>query len=462
MQTPVDLARQVKTHFDNRDFEALMRIMSQALNLNPGGLAAGSELHEIQGKLDDEKIREEFEIHVANLKNEAMKQFDKELYSECFGTFRFLCELEPDNRTLRDYLELCQQLVLGTEDNVSGGDGVAAPDDQRVSRSSLESPIALEPSVEPASLDMSVPAGDPNLQTQDYERHGHHGSERDKPPDVTQHSVRQGSQSAAELARAETLQQNPKSVAESVTIGLRFGLVAVALLLVTILGIAYLKGPGRTWKRSQEDQSNARNTAREASQSGQTASQLDPQTLLLQKAEAAAALDHYVAPSGDNAVAYCNRVLGLARKNPKARSLREESINKAMVQAKKSIKSGRFTEAREVYSSLLQLSHQASRFPRTPEELNDELKKLEFTAYPVVHVHLFGSCKGLLKINSYRLSFVTSGDSKDGFTEPFSKVTLFGPSESLRLRSEPRPISSSRTSAAKRAIENRSWQFSEI
>src|SRR6266850_782816 len=162
MQTPADLARQVKTHFNNRDFEALMRVMSQALNLNPGGLAAGSQLREIQGKLDDEKIREEFEIHVANLKNEAMKQFDKELYSECFGTFRFLCELEPDNRTLRDYLELCQQLVLGTEDNVSGGDAVAAPDDQRVS-SSLESPIALEPSVEPASLDMSVPAGGPNL-----------------------------------------------------------------------------------------------------------------------------------------------------------------------------------------------------------------------------------------------------------------------------------------------------------
>lgn len=433
MQTPADVAKQVRTHFDNRDFEALMRVINQALNLNPGSLAAGSQLREIQGKLDDEELREEFEIHVANLKNEAMKQFDQELYSECFGTFRFLCELEPDNRTLRDYLELCQQLVLGTEDNVSGGDAVTAPDDQRVIRSSSELPIASGPSVEPASLDMSAPVGDPNLQTQNYERHGHHGSERDKPPDVTQHSVRQGSQSAAELARAETLQQNPKSAAESVTIGLRFGLVAIALLLVTILGIAYLKGPGRTWKRSQEDLSNARNTAREVSQSGQTASQLDPQTFLLQKAEAAAALDHYVAPSGDNAVVYCNRVLALAPESRKAQSLKEESLSKAVTQAKKSIESGRFTEAREIYSSLLPLSQQESRFPLTTQEVKNELEKLEFTVYPIVHDHLVGSCKGHLKITASVISFVPSGDSTDGFTEPFSEVTLFGPSDRLKI-----------------------------
>jgi tetratricopeptide (TPR) repeat protein len=433
MQTPADLAKQVKAHFDNGDFEAGMKVINEVLKRSGSHLDAGAQLRQAQQNVEDEKLREEFEIHVANLKHEAMKQFDQELYSECFGTFRFLCELEPDNRTVRDYLELCQQLVLGTEDNVSGGDAVAAPDDQRMSRSSSELPIALELSVEPASLDMSVLAGDPNLQTQDYERHEHHGSERDKSPDVTQRSVRQGSQPAAELARAETLQQNPKSVAESVTIRLRFGLVAIAVLVITILGIAYLKGPGRTWHSSGETRSSAGNTAGGASEPGRTAAQLDPQTFWLQKAESAVSLGHYVSPPNDNAVAYCNRVLVLAPENSKARRLKDESVNQAIAQAQRSIESGRFTEAQQIYSALLQLSQQERRFQLTPQELNDELKKLEFTVYPVVHDHLFGSCKGLLKVNSYGLSFVPSGDSRDSFTEPFAEVTLFRPRDKLKI-----------------------------
>jgi len=208
--------------------------------------------------------------------------------------------------------------------------------------------------------------------------------------------------------------------------------VAIALILVTILGIAYLKGPGRIWK-TQKDQSNARNTAREASQPGQTASQLDPQTFWLQKAEAAVSLGHYVSPPNDNAVAYCNRVLALAPENSKARRLRDESVNQAIAQAKRSIESGRFTEAQQIYSALLQLSQQERRFPLAPQELNDELKKLEFTVYPVVHDHLFGSCNGLLKINSYGLSFVPSGDSRDSFAEPFAQVTLFRPRDKLKI-----------------------------
>ena len=432
MQTPADLAKQVKTHFENRDFEALMRVINQALNVSPDELDGRSQPGELEQKLEAEKLQEEFEIHVANLKNEAMKQFDQELYSECFGTFRFLCELEPENRTLRDYLELCQQLILGAEDGASRGDVVMAPDDQPVVRPSAEVPIASLPSVEPTSRDMSTPARHPNVQTQDYERQGHHGSERDKPPHVTQHSVGQRSQPAAELAKAETLRQNPKSAAESVTKGIRFGLATIALLLVTILGIAYLK-PHRQASNNSEDRLSATNTAGEDSKSGQTTIRPDPQTFLLQKAEAAAALGHYVAPSSDNAVAYCNRVLALAPENLKARSLKEESLSKAVTQAKKSIESRRFTEAREIYSSLLPLSQEESRFPLATQDVKNELEKLEFTVYPVIHDHLFGSCKGHLKISAYVISFVPSGNSTDGFTEPFSKVTLFGPGDKLKI-----------------------------
>src|SRR5262249_45679140 len=76
-----------------------------------GHVETRAELRLAEPSPEDEKLQEEFEIHVENLKNEAMKQFDQELYGECLGTFRFLCELEPENRTLRDYLQLCWQFV---------------------------------------------------------------------------------------------------------------------------------------------------------------------------------------------------------------------------------------------------------------------------------------------------------------------------------------------------------------
>ena len=123
----------------------------------------------------------------------------------------------------------------------------------------------------------------------------------------------------------------------------------------------------------------------------------------------------------------------LLQTNQKAHSLKEESIDKAMAQAKKSIENLRFTEARETYSALLQLSKQEPNLPLTSEELKEELEKLEFTVYPVIHDHLLGSCKGYLRFNAYVISFAPAGDSRDDFTEPFGAVTLFAPGDRLKM-----------------------------
>jgi len=433
MQTPADLAKQVKTHFDNRDYEALMRVINQALNLNPGGPGAGAQLRGIQGQLEDEKLREEFEIHVENLKSEAMKQFDQELYSECFGTFRFLCELEPDNRTLKGYLELCQQLVQGTVDDLLGQDAAKASDDIGVVRDSGEILAASESVAEPAPQEMSTStlmAGS-NLEPSSVANDLHAEPERNAPDHAALPSERQVSRTATAVAKSATVNEAP--AVESLTWALRFGLVAVAFLLVSILGIAYLRGPIQTWKSLQEQRSTPSNTVPEASHPKETTSQLETQTLLLQKAEAAAALNHYVAPPGDNAVAYCNQALALDPANPKAWSLRESSVNGALMQTKKMIETRNFSAAREAYSSLLTSAQQESRFPLTAQEVKNQLDKLEFAVYSVVHDHLFGSCKGYLKINAYVISYSPSEGSTDGFTEPFSEVTLSGTGDRLKI-----------------------------
>jgi hypothetical protein len=433
MSNPSDLAEQVKTHFENRDFEALMRVVNQALGQSDVKLAAGGQLPEIQGQIEDEKLREEFEIHVANLKNEATKQFDQERYSDCLGTFRFLCELEPDNKTLRDYLELCQQLLPATAGSLPGEVTAKVSDAKGMVRSAAEVLVPSESFAEaPVSQVMSTStnqAGVPNLQSSNNDEKSRLKPEEDTSLHVLLASGMEVSQPEPLMAAREV----KKPAVKSLILGLKLSLVAVGLLLVAVLGAVYLKGPMQGWKSSQQQRSNSRNTPLPASSSNEGASKAERQALLLQKAEAAAASNHYVAPPGDNAVAYCNRVLTQDPENTKARTLKVESINRALIQARKFVENRKFSEAREIYSSLLTLSRQESRFPLTAQEVEKEIEKLEFTIYPVVHDHLFGSCKGYLRFNAYLISFVPSRDSTDGFTETFSEVTLFAPSDRLKI-----------------------------
>jgi hypothetical protein len=53
-------------------------------------------------------------IHIEHLKKDAMAHFAEERYRECLGVLRFLCDLEPGNRTLRRYLELSRQRIQET------------------------------------------------------------------------------------------------------------------------------------------------------------------------------------------------------------------------------------------------------------------------------------------------------------------------------------------------------------
>jgi EAL domain-containing protein (putative c-di-GMP-specific phosphodiesterase class I) len=94
--------KDVKNAFDQRDDALLKNIISCSEDRS---LAAGT------GSERDQKLKEEFEIHIENLKRDAIKQFDQELYTVCLPNFEFLCELEPTNRGLRDYFDLSRALV---------------------------------------------------------------------------------------------------------------------------------------------------------------------------------------------------------------------------------------------------------------------------------------------------------------------------------------------------------------
>jgi len=111
-----ELLSQGKSSLATKDYEGCMAMMQEVLQLAPENSEAVSYLEEAQRKLEDQRLEEELVIHIDNLKKEAADLFDQEKYRECAGLFKFLCELEPKNRTLQDYLDLSQEKVEEIEE----------------------------------------------------------------------------------------------------------------------------------------------------------------------------------------------------------------------------------------------------------------------------------------------------------------------------------------------------------
>lgn len=146
--------------------------------------------------------------------------------------------------------------------------------------------------------------------------------------------------------------------------------------------------------------------------------------LWIQKAKSAMLSGHYITPPHDNVLVYCRRALAIDPKNTEALFLKRESFVKALSKAKEWINNGEYEEALLLYSSLCYLSKQENGSPYSVQDLQQELDKLEFKAYPVVHLHMMGSCTGRLRLNGHAISFVPSGASEDGFNEKLENISV--------------------------------------
>ena len=135
-----ELLSQGKSSLATKDYEACMAMMQEVLQVAPENREAVSCLEEAQRKLEDQRLEEELVIHIDNLKKEAADLFDQEKFRECAGLFKFLCELEPKNRKLQDYLELSQEKVKEIEETEASA--------QRESQSQTDYPM-VEPTSHP-------------------------------------------------------------------------------------------------------------------------------------------------------------------------------------------------------------------------------------------------------------------------------------------------------------------------
>ncbi len=142
----------------------------------------------------------------------------------------------------------------------------------------------------------------------------------------------------------------------------------------------------------------------------------------LQKIDAAMSAGHFVSPSQDNVILYCNRLLAQGGAKAKAGAIKQEAFLKAVSQARSLIASEKFEDARGVFTALQAFSPYEEGIPLPVEEIKMELTRLEFHDWPVTHDHALGSCSGKLQFNGYAISYLPRGDSKDGFHLKISEI----------------------------------------
>ena len=151
---------QGKILLQSNQYEACLKLMTLALAEHPDIEAIHNLARECRRHLEDQQLQEAMVVHLDNLKKEAMDQFDREQFAECVNTFAFLCELEPENQVLRDYLKLSQQQVLETQ-------RVALLDeDSAVQLTAINTmPIreAMATSADSATLSSELPQSNENL-----------------------------------------------------------------------------------------------------------------------------------------------------------------------------------------------------------------------------------------------------------------------------------------------------------
>jgi len=380
-----ELTRKMRTYFDNRDFEALKRVVREALRKDAKKSEAGDTRHGIDSSgLEEAQLKAEFETHVQNLQDEAISQFQSAAYSECLGTFRFLCELDPANPDLRRYLEGCLKFA---QEQASAGGGRRT---DRRRQNELASFSQGSDSGKTFGLDESGLAlnNEDILEIPD-----------DRLPD------------ASPAKTAET-RDDPQLAGSSRIAWLKLALPALGAVCLLIWLTAPRSGPGLHETPGAGDESWGSATA------------------WIEKAESAMTDRRYLTPADDSVVFYSDRILAGDPLNRKALELMKESLAQAIKQAEEFTSKGRYDDARELYQALL--NRPKAEGLHQPD-LKARLKKVEFDSYPVVHDHLIGSCKGTLKINGYALSFAPSGGSKDGFTERLSRIEVQDPADTLKI-----------------------------
>jgi len=436
-------SKQGEKSLAERNAGKFSNVMYRTQRSNAAKQDPGVEKSAEQKRLEDQQRAEEFEIHIENLRHEAIKQFDKELYDECIGTFQYLCELDPNNQTLRDYRELCEKLTGGTVPHLPEQISSAGHPFQAIGSLNglgTADKFAKDPSPEKTAIKV-------NDKRSCELNAGHRpGGFEDSPlAELSDKSE------ILEIPDFDTEPPSGGHTGEKVTrpmvpgafreLVLRFRPRSFKLVLsiAGILVLAAILGLPSWFHRWQEFQTPTpmqpigRRDSQPPQESHISPSQTEPSTTLPGKAEKSNATERYVSPSDNIAVSHSSQVLDVEPQSKRPPASKTNSPLDTAAQAREMARNGNTVEAREVFSSLLERSRHEDSFPLSPEALEAEIKKLDLESYPVIHDHFLGSCRGLLEFNSYWIAFEPTGEGRHRFRTSLKETQLGEPGGKLRI-----------------------------
>jgi tetratricopeptide (TPR) repeat protein len=399
------LVLQAKTCFQVKDYETCMSLTDEALRVDPSNTEASWLMKEAQRQWEDQRSLEQLEIYVENLKKEAMDLFDKEHYEQCLGMFRFLSELEPENHTLRDYVKLSQQMFM---ENIGPGGPTAnevstsssASDTQESESLDLGSeepemdhitsfPAAVLPELGGAESGFDEPTAGPNT-----------GVPKVLEPEAIPDSVRRKIIEEY-LASALPIRRGRS----------RNAWLTTALILVAPLGIACL------WLYSSFPAS-------------RIAIQSTPEkaVVFIDNKRVGETPFRQGIPAG-------SYTLRIEKKGYQSydRNLAVERAQTVILELQlERAKAGTLSSS-SVEPTVPPESPTQTLAPSTVSEPVESTIPAVQIAESVIHHHLLGSCTGRLKIDGERISFWSSGNSRDSFTRKIKQINNFSLDDKLLI-----------------------------
>jgi len=333
-----------------------------------------------------------------------MDLFDKEHYEQCLGMFRFLSELEPENHTLRDYVRLSQQMFVETigagDPRNAAGTSNAALDEKQPDESALisrplerQSPTDLPPA--PMTSVQRKPS-EPDSTTAIAE------SGATKVPVLEVGAISQS-------VKGKIIQQYLAATAPARRRRLWNIGLSTSLLLVTTLGVASY------WVYS---------------------------SLLVSRIEIQSTPEKAVVfidnkPAGETPFRQGIPTGGYALRIEK-KGYQPYSRNLAVERGQAVILEVQLERARTATSSNVQPTVplespiQTSAPPAASDPVESAIPSVQI-AQSVIHHHMLGSCTGRLKIDGERISFWSSGTSRDSFTRKIKQINNFSLDDKLLI-----------------------------
>jgi tetratricopeptide (TPR) repeat protein len=398
------LVLQAKTCFQVKDYETCMSLTDEALRVDPGNTEASWLMKEAQRQWEDQRSLEQLEIYVENLKKEAMDLFDREHYEQCLGMFRFLSELEPENHTLRDYVRLSQQMFVetigaGEPTNEAGTSNAAAGEKQSEAPALISRPLETQSPTDlpPAPMTwVRRKPSEPDSTTAIAE------------PGATKVPVLEVG-SIPQSVKRKIIQQYVAATAPARRRRLWNIGLSTSLLLVTTLGAASF------WVYSS----------------------LPVSRIEIQSTPEKAVVFIDNKPAGETPFRQSIPTGGYALRIEK-KGYQPYSRNLAVERAQAVILEVQLEKARTATSSNVQPTVplespiQTLAPPAASDPVESAIPSVQI-AQSVIHHHMLGSCTGRLKIDGERISFWSSGTSRDSFTRKIKQINNFSLDDKLLI-----------------------------